>query len=397
MDPCKAKGRDGPRGSNGKKLKDRPGILEERKGCECKFCFLSIDEDEPNLAYVMRINRGEATFPKRKEEAALGRGEQIAIPCGGSFKTASSPGTAAYRRTQSKIGKKKKFPGCTEIEEKLARKKFICHRMQEEGANPEAFGYGPIVTEGRCTNVVEFFNSLKHQDYLNNYLQDSNSSFVASKERIEIATSLGGILGLPPEDIRESTLRHLFESKAIRNIDLELTAKIILELGEVDAQTIKEFIPNYKPEDFPSLQAKVYKFVEQRQHPALQKFDPFWASLTARQRKALRLCHMQTDAMSVAKAAKHLNLSFDSMRDRLSGAMKKLVEYFPEYAHLIRRKNKAKSGTDLSHKGMFRKSTADLPGRLWRIDPGTGARTEIPIPSARLKKKKVSGEHAQKK
>jgi len=80
-----------------------------------------------------------------------------------------------------------------------------------------------------------------------------------------------------------------------------LTARIILDFGEADAITIKKHIPCHNPGDFPSPLAKVYKFVEQHQHSALQKFSLFWASLTARQRKALRRCYMRPDAMSVAK------------------------------------------------------------------------------------------------
>lgn len=109
------------------------------------------------------------------------------------------------------------------------------------------------------------------------------------------------------------------------------------------------------------------------------RFDAALKKLTQKQRNAVVEVLIKKRPQTMV--AHRLRISLDSLRDRLEGAEVKIRTALPELALLAPSKSHAKNRKrKYLHSGLFEKQAAEMIAPLFRIDPGTGKRTEIPFP-----------------
>lgn len=101
-----------------------------------------------------------------------------------------------------------------------------------------------------------------------------------------------------------------------------------------------------------------------------QKFEQVYKSLTPKQRKVVVAIYVQK--RTKADAARSARISYDSLRDRVSGAFLKFRKAIPELAKFSNKRQSAPKRKDPTYP-------------LYKVDPTTGKKVEIPYFEARYK------------
>ncbi|MGZ3797351.1 MAG: hypothetical protein ACXVB1_13345, partial [Pseudobdellovibrionaceae bacterium] len=98
------------------------------------------------------------------------------------------------------------------------------------------------------------------------------------------------------------------------------------------------------------------------------RFEEAWSELTPKQKKAVDVLFMNEERPTLEKAALKLGISIASLRDRVTGATKKLREAFPEFALLHpSRTHTALSKRPVIFDGLYRRKSAQTVHPLIRV------------------------------
>lgn len=110
------------------------------------------------------------------------------------------------------------------------------------------------------------------------------------------------------------------------------------------------------------------------------KFIDTKKKLTPKQEKALEAVYLEVPALTFSEAALREGISRNSFQDRINGATKKFKEALLELLFLKKSDEiKVSHERELLYNGFYRKSLALQVYKLFRVDPETNERFEIPL------------------
>lgn len=228
---------------------------------------------------------------------------------------------------------------------------FIVPDIEKETANdkrpPLKFITGPKAT-------LEFIDELDQKAM-------AIENKVQSNKTPSLETPLASLLGPPPESLEHGHFRNLiangyFESIAVADEterdEIKLFANLLVR-GFWDRSVIKEIFPWIDLSNFEVLKRKICLHVRKTLPETAMRFEKFWSGLTTNQREALWYYYMHNPyGRSKNFVAEKIGISVDSLKDRLSGAIKKLKE---DYAEL--EESEIVGTDDRSHAMKCREST----------------------------------------
>lgn len=111
-----------------------------------------------------------------------------------------------------------------------------------------------------------------------------------------------------------------------------------------------------------------------------KRFSEAYESLTEKQLEALEAVYLDMPPMTYSDAAEMLKISRDSFQDRIKGAVKKFKQAMPEL-QFIKASDEVKTPKtkEIMYNGLFRKSNAEKVHTLFRVDPRTNIKVNLPI------------------
>ncbi|GEM_PF-6750572 len=111
-----------------------------------------------------------------------------------------------------------------------------------------------------------------------------------------------------------------------------------------------------------------------------KRFSEAYESLTEKQLEALEAVYLNMPPMTYSDAAEMLRISRDSFQDRIKGAVKKIKQAMPEL-QFIKASDEVKTPKtkEIMYNGLFRKSHSEKVHTLFRLDPRTNHKLELPI------------------
>jgi hypothetical protein len=110
-----------------------------------------------------------------------------------------------------------------------------------------------------------------------------------------------------------------------------------------------------------------------------ERFTATWDSLTTKQKNACELVYLNEEPLTYKQAAEQLQISVDSLQDRLTGAVTKFKDTFPELLSLDETLTYRKIHKENNlQRALFDQNKANEIPKLFRVDLATGEKTEIP-------------------
>jgi hypothetical protein len=151
--------------------------------------------------------------------------------------------------------------------------------------------------------------------------------------------------------------------------------------------TLRRHIDNFFPQNSSILNAAKTRTDLEDGSNIWRRYFRVWKSLTAKQRHSLRKLYMEDGSPTYAEVARELQISVDSLRDRVRGGIQKFEAEFRELLPL--KPVKATSESDPSTASSWR-VTAEAPGPLNAFNLETGERHPAPpLPKRKQKKPNI--------
>jgi len=301
----------------------------------------------------------------------------VTIPCQETFRNIDSEGTLVYRALSGSS-----FPGCKLVEEYLLKKKLvrvepIAHFLGLEGFLVDAFFRVSPLRGTKAARILSYFG-----DQLC-FLLDA--IFVPERRQVYFESQIRGVsspiaefMAASPTNAKRAQMRRLIESGHF-NYDLKLrTAAWLISRNYTSEEEILDVMPAFPMSEFASLQSRVYWEVSQTLPERLKVFPAVWKTLTRKQRHVVKWLYMKGIGISMARYARLLHLSIDSVKDRRDGALAKFKKAYPELAASAPPPN-AIADTETSVAAISEEENEDSThnGPIFHYKPKTGTLEEI--------------------
>ena len=359
--------------------------------CECIRERIDIDRHGVHvpLRFFLGLeneNAGQTVWVKRKTEVP---GKSVLIaPCEEVFREPDSKGTRLYRKA---CGRKTRFQGCRATEEGLIRDSLVRILVREKQSLEELLDQ--IIPQEDDFTLPEsrsFHSTHGMVTASEGALKREETKWGETKKAagltFSLSTPLSDFLATPPRSFREVQAKALIEEGCFaKDPKLELVAFLISE-GITRPEFLKRVVPDLDYGEFKRDEGKVNALINATLPEKAKIFKLFLASLTDIQRKTVQVLYFDNDEnLTQVEVAKKLRISYDSLRDRLSGIKKILYKRYPEFTQK-KESQKKRRGSGPKPPAPC-KSAALLsveqrePGpdevKVFQLNPKTGARTKL--------------------